>query len=255
MLCPDALVLGKVLHATWAAGPQRAIQAFQAPQASGLHVTTQHVMVGEPAVSYSYISQSGPVNCFHEISTERSSNGVTPAWSQPSNDYGFFPDLFTLPCEESYVLPDLNTELAFSSDTSSTKQVVAAEPVIAAEGVQVQASSQMTFHHNAVASSVTPISSRQTSLDRRATVQGTSDSRFRCSEGCPTVYLRVGDCRRHLKKHNGPFYPCEQPNCPMVFYRMDKLCAHMSKGHGLPVPTRATMHRQRRGASALLRGD
>jgi hypothetical protein len=234
-LCPDALVLSQV-----AAGPQRGVQ----PQASGLHVTTQHVMVGEPAVSYPYISQSGPVNCLHEVSTERSSNGVTPAWSQPSNDYGFFPDLFTLPCEESYVLPDLNTELAFSSDPSSTKQVVAAEPIIAAQGVQVQASSQTTIRHNAVAGSVTPMSSRQT-----------SDSRFRCSEGCPTVYLRVGDCRRHLKKHNGPFYPCEQPNCPMVFYRMDKLCAHMSKGHGVPVPTRATMHRQRRGASALLRGD
>lgn len=195
----------------------------------------------------------GLINCFHDVSIGLSSNGVTSAWSQPPNDFEFFSDPVTLPSEQLYASPDLNTELVVSSDSSSINQVAAIEPSIAVQDVQVPASSQSTSHYNAFARSVPPTSGGQTLLDRQATVQDTSDGRFRCSEGCPTLYIRVGDCRRHLKKHNGPFYHCEQPDCPMTFYRMDKLCAHMSQRHGLPTPTRASMHHQRRSAATLPR--
>ena len=69
---------------------------------------------------------------------------------------------------------------------------------------------------------------------------------FFCSElGCNATYLRVGDCRRHLKKHNGPFFPCTERGCPMEFYRHDKLRAHMKQGHGITVPVPGNRRRQR----------
>lgn len=69
---------------------------------------------------------------------------------------------------------------------------------------------------------------------------------FFCSQlGCDTIYLRVGDCRRHLKKHNGPFFVCTQHDCSMEFYRHDKLRAHMMQGHNIAV---AAPRRGRRSA-------
>jgi hypothetical protein len=62
------------------------------------------------------------------------------------------------------------------------------------------------------------------------------DGKFFCSQlGCDAVYLRPGDCRRHLKMHNGPFFPCKQPGCDMEFYRRDKLRDHMKQGHNIVV--------------------
>lgn len=233
--------IAEVLQAPWTA-----------PE-SGFHMTPQHVMVSDPAA---FIDQPGLINDFNDISIELPSNEVACASFQPADDCDFFPDLVAFPDEQSFALPDLNTELVGPSELSSIDQVAASEPLIVIQDVQVPASHQFTNSCNVLARSVTPMSSRQTSLKRQATVQGTSDGRFRCSsEECSSVYLRAGDCRRHLKKHNGPFHPCEQPGCPMVFYRMDKLRAHMSRGHRVPSPTRASMHRHRRGATPLLRGN
>ena len=78
-----------------------------------------------------------------------------------------------------------------------------------------------------------------------ATVQETTDGRFRCSEGCPTWYGREGDCRCHLKKHNGPFFPCSQRGCDMEFYRHDKLRDHLKQGHGIVVSAPGNKRRQR----------
>lgn len=62
------------------------------------------------------------------------------------------------------------------------------------------------------------------------------NGKFFCSQlGCDTVYPRAGDCRRHLKKHNGPFFHCDQPGCGMEFYRHDKLRAHLKQGHSIAV--------------------
>jgi hypothetical protein len=67
-----------------------------------------------------------------------------------------------------------------------------------------------------------------------AVVMEHPDGKFFCSQlGCDAVYLRAGDCRRHLKKHNGPFFHCDQPDCGMYFYRHDKLRAHLKQGHNI----------------------
>lgn len=69
---------------------------------------------------------------------------------------------------------------------------------------------------------------------------------FFCSQiGCDATYPRKGDCRRHLKKHNGPVLDCLQRGCAMKFYRHDKLRAHMQQGHGITV---AAPRRGRRNA-------
>lgn len=68
----------------------------------------------------------------------------------------------------------------------------------------------------------------------RAEVFQGSDSRYLCSQvGCDVNYARAGDCRHHLKKHNGPFLCCHVEGCTMRFYRNDKLQAHLRQGHGL----------------------
>ena len=60
------------------------------------------------------------------------------------------------------------------------------------------------------------------------------DGKFFCSQfGCDAVYLRPGDCRRHLKMHNGPFFPCTEQGCPMIFYRNDKLQDHLTQRHNV----------------------
>lgn len=71
---------------------------------------------------------------------------------------------------------------------------------------------------------------------------------FFCSKsGCNATYLRLGDCRRHLKKHNGPYFYCYQYGCNMKFYRNDKLQDHLKKGHGIII-TAAASRRHRRSA-------
>lgn len=65
-----------------------------------------------------------------------------------------------------------------------------------------------------------------------------NDGLFSCSEpGCDATYSRVGDCRRHVKKHNGPFFNCGQDDCRMRFYRGDKLREHTKNAHGVLIPT------------------
>jgi hypothetical protein len=67
-----------------------------------------------------------------------------------------------------------------------------------------------------------------------AVVMQLPDGKFFCSQlGCEAVYPRAGDCRRHLKKHNGPFFPCTEFDCDMEFYRHDKLRAHLKQGHNI----------------------
>lgn len=79
-----------------------------------------------------------------------------------------------------------------------------------------------------------------------AVVMEHPDGKFFCSQlGCDAVYLRAGDCRRHLKMHNGPFFSCKQPGCDMEFYRRDKLRDHMKQGHNIVV---AAPRRGRRAA-------
>lgn len=69
-----------------------------------------------------------------------------------------------------------------------------------------------------------------------AVVMERPDGKFFCSQlGCDAVYLRPGDCRRHLKMHNGPFFHCDQPRCDMEFYRRDKLRDHLKQRHNIVV--------------------
>ena len=53
----------------------------------------------------------------------------------------------------------------------------------------------------------------------------------RCPYGCTNTFGRPGEYRRHMKKHNGPFYPCTRAHCSKMFYRQDKLRDHLDKGH------------------------
>ena len=52
-----------------------------------------------------------------------------------------------------------------------------------------------------------------------------------CPYGCTNTFGRPGEYRRHMKKHNGPFYPCTRAHCSKMFYRQDKLRDHLDKGH------------------------
>lgn len=71
-----------------------------------------------------------------------------------------------------------------------------------------------------------------TSTADLACVMESPDGRFFCSQiGCDASYSRVGDCRRHLKTHNGPFFICRESDCDMQFPRRDKLFAHLKQGH------------------------
>ena len=54
---------------------------------------------------------------------------------------------------------------------------------------------------------------------------------LQCPYGCPNTFGRPGEYRRHMKKHNGPFFPCTRPHCGRMFYRQDKLNDHLNKGH------------------------
>ena len=52
-----------------------------------------------------------------------------------------------------------------------------------------------------------------------------------CPYGCTNTFGRPGEYRRHMKKHDGPFFPCTRPHCGKMFYRQDKLRDHLDKGH------------------------
>ena len=56
-------------------------------------------------------------------------------------------------------------------------------------------------------------------------------SPLQCHHGCTGTFRRREEYRRHMKKHNGPFFPCTHPNCGKMFYRQDKLRDHLAKGH------------------------
>jgi len=70
--------------------------------------------------------------------------------------------------------------------------------------------------------------SRAPPVARRRTVQ----KRFQCNiDGCTKAYRRVGDCRRHMRKHQAPNLRCVVEGCNMKFDRMDKLRDHVRQGH------------------------
>ncbi|KAJ8113629.1 hypothetical protein OPT61_g4288 [Boeremia exigua] len=83
--------------------------------------------------------------------------------------------------------------------------------------------------HNAFA-----IPPKQRSASLEAVVLERLDGSFYCSQlDCDASFLRAGDCRRHLQKHNEPFFACIQRGCDMKFYRHDKLRAHLKHSHGI----------------------
>lgn len=95
-----------------------------------------------------------------------------------------------------------------------------------------------------------PVAGQNKSILTEAIVLKTDDGRFICSElDCDASYQRIGDCRRHLKKHNGPFFHCEQRGCGMEFYRHDKLRVHMQQGHGIAILPPGNKRRQKRGVT------
>ncbi|CAA9960531.1 hypothetical protein PTMSG1_03933 [Pyrenophora teres f. maculata] len=57
----------------------------------------------------------------------------------------------------------------------------------------------------------------------------------RCEHpGCNKEFRRVGDCRRHMRKHNPvKAYSCVVDECRMKFYRLDKLRDHARDGHNI----------------------
>ncbi|KAI4941661.1 hypothetical protein J4E91_010535 [Alternaria rosae] len=70
--------------------------------------------------------------------------------------------------------------------------------------------------------------SRTPTVARRRTIE----PRFQCNiDGCTKAYRRVGDCRRHMRKHQAPNLRCVVEICDMKFDRMDKLRDHVRQGH------------------------
>jgi hypothetical protein len=59
----------------------------------------------------------------------------------------------------------------------------------------------------------------------------TNTGSIRCPQGCIETFGRGEELRRHMKKHETPRYKCPIYNCPMTFYRKDKLRDHAQKGH------------------------
>ncbi|KAH6867989.1 hypothetical protein BKA58DRAFT_386088 [Alternaria rosae] len=69
---------------------------------------------------------------------------------------------------------------------------------------------------------------RAPTVARRRTVE----PRFQCNiDGCTKAYRRVGDCRRHMRKHQDPTLRCVVEGCNKKFDRMDKLRDHVRQGH------------------------
>ena len=58
------------------------------------------------------------------------------------------------------------------------------------------------------------------------------DTRIRCTApGCSKTFRRVGDCRRHMRKHQAPKLNCIVEGCDMKFTRLDKVRDHLRQGH------------------------
>ena len=58
------------------------------------------------------------------------------------------------------------------------------------------------------------------------------DTRIRCTApGCSKTFRRVGDCRRHMRKHQAPKLICIVEGCDMKFTRLDKVRDHLRQGH------------------------
>jgi uncharacterized Zn-finger protein len=57
------------------------------------------------------------------------------------------------------------------------------------------------------------------------------EQRLRCPKGCKETFLRPGDYRRHMKKHDPPKFKCAIYSCDKTFYRGDKLRDHLKQGH------------------------
>lgn len=55
----------------------------------------------------------------------------------------------------------------------------------------------------------------------------------RCCHGRKGTFGRPGEYRRHMKKHNGPRYLCNEAGCNKGFYRRDKLRDHLRQKHKL----------------------
>jgi hypothetical protein len=54
-----------------------------------------------------------------------------------------------------------------------------------------------------------------------------------CTTCGVATFGRVGEWRRHMKKHGPPSFFCTQAGCTMSFYRKDKLRDHRRQAHGI----------------------
>ncbi|KAH6867982.1 hypothetical protein BKA58DRAFT_458586 [Alternaria rosae] len=68
-------------------------------------------------------------------------------------------------------------------------------------------------------------------LNNNEVLHATATAPLQCPQGCAGTFRRREEYRRHMKKHNGPFFPCTHPHCSKMFYRQDKLRDHFNKGH------------------------
>lgn len=67
----------------------------------------------------------------------------------------------------------------------------------------------------------------------RSSTRG-DEARIHCSNGaCTQTFRRVGDFRRHMKKHEPSKFTCIDAECGKTFYRLDKLRDHLKHGHKL----------------------
>lgn len=65
-----------------------------------------------------------------------------------------------------------------------------------------------------------------------------------CPYKCNGTFSRVGEYRRHMKKHAKHCYPCTQAGCGKSFYRNDKLRDHLWQGHQIETRQRSRRARQ-----------
>jgi hypothetical protein len=66
--------------------------------------------------------------------------------------------------------------------------------------------------------------------------QSIRQARVACSHlGCNKSYLRVGDCRRHMRVHERLRILCTEVGCGMKFHRRDKLRQHLRQRHHLTI--------------------
>ncbi|KAF1940041.1 hypothetical protein EJ02DRAFT_495893 [Clathrospora elynae] len=63
--------------------------------------------------------------------------------------------------------------------------------------------------------------------------QSSGEAHPQCPRGCRGTFGRPEEYRRHMRKHNGPFYLCNQPGCDKQSHRKDKLRDHLRQAHKL----------------------